>query len=169
MSDLFVPGTPIAAKAQDDPASCWCTPKWLVERIRNDVFGGEIELDPCTTYANPVGAKRIYTPNEDGLLMSWDAKTIFVNPPFILCGKFAEKSLLEVQRFGGALVYLGPAAIGTTWLHDLWRDVDDALFLRKRISFEGGSKGSPTRGTALFALNCSLERLADLGTIARAA
>ncbi len=132
-----IPGTPIAADSPTDPASCWRTPQWLVERIRHDLFAGEIELDPCTTYANPVGAKRIYTPTEEGLLMPWDAKTIFINPPFILCSHFAEKMLLEAQRFGGFAVYLGPAAIGTAWLHDLWQACDDALFLRRRIRFEG--------------------------------
>lgn len=206
---LFVPGTPIAASSPIDPASCWCTPQWLVERIRNDVFPGYITLDPCTNEKNPTCAGRFYTPETDGLTLPWnidahgEIMTIFVNPPFISAAQWAKKCQDEAALpFQPKIVFLGPAAIGTKWLHDLWERCDDALFLSKRIRFDGvctfkiGEKpdrracclgpeaavhdkahpehhkyteGSPTRGTALFALNCSLEAMSDLGTIARAA
>lgn len=210
MTDLFIPGTPIAADSPTDPQSCWQTPQWLVERIRNDVFHGYISLDPCTNEKNPTGAQRFYTPESDGLRSPWNigyglvgVTTIFVNPPFISAKEWAALCLAESEKpYQPRIVFLGPAAIGTKWLHDLWEQSHDALFLNKRIRFEGvctfkvGEKeerracclgpdaqihekthsefhryteGSPTRGTALFALNCSLHNLADLGTIARAA
>lgn len=208
MTDLFVPGTPIGADSPTSPESCWQTPQWLVERIRNDAFPGYISLDPCTNQRNPTGARRFYTPEDDGLSAPWDIgddspTTVFVNPPFCDAGKWAELCRREsIKPYRPNIVFLGPAAIGTMWLHNVWEQCDDALFLNRRIRFEGvcvfklGEKpnrracclgpdaavhdkvhpeyhryteGSPTRGTALFALNGSLERLADLGTIARAA
>lgn len=210
MTDLFVPGTPIAAKDSVSPESTWQTPQWLVERIRKEVFPGYISLDPCTNENNPTCAGQFYTPETDGLALPWDSglwipggMTIFVNPPFINASEWAAKCLRESRLpYGPRIVFLGPAAIGTKWLHDLWESCDDALFLNKRLRFECvctfkiGEKpnrracclgpessvhdkthpeyhryttGSPTRGTALFALNCNLSALADLGTIARAA
>lgn len=60
----------------------WCTPPEILEAVR-EVFSGEIELDPCSNGSSQVGAKRVYTlPEHDGLIEPWDAKTIFVNPPY---------------------------------------------------------------------------------------
>lgn len=199
---LRTPGTPIAASSATSPESCWQTPQKLLARIRAGVpqFRNGIDLDPCTSEANPVGAKLFFTVHTNGLIQPWacQADSIFVNPPFIDAAEWASKSYMESQTpERPALIFLGPAAIGTTWLHDLWERADDGLFLRKRIRYEGvcvfklGEKpnrkscclgpeaevhdkthpehhkyteGSPTRGTALFAFNCSLEGIADLGT-----
>lgn len=56
------------------------TPKWLVEKITD--FFGSIELDPCTSPANPVGAERFFTEKTDGLLKVWQAQTVYMNPPY---------------------------------------------------------------------------------------
>ncbi len=60
----------------------WCTPPKYVNAIR-EFFGGEIALDPCSNRYSVVKAKVEYQlPKSDGLLKSWDAPTIFVNPPY---------------------------------------------------------------------------------------
>lgn len=194
-----VPGTPIAAKSATSLESTYRTPADLVGRIRNGPLGGVIGLDPCTAPDNPCDAEQFYTAEDDGLVQPWDtAGTIYVNPPFIIGAKFAARAI-ETAALPHAprIVFLAPAAIGTRWIHDLWEHADDALFLRKRIRFEGvcatkiyvdGEKrpcllgpddlvhdlerpeshryteGSPTRGTVLFAFNCTLRTLEDLGT-----
>jgi phage N-6-adenine-methyltransferase len=195
-----IAGTPIAAEHGQSIESCWRTPLWLASRIRDDVFGGRIELDPCTAPDNPVGALMFYTPADDGLKQPWLGLDTFVNPPFIDSKKWSRKAMAEVASSGQRVVFLAPAAIGTAWLHDLWEYADDGLWLRKRIRYEGicvfkiakgepacllgpddpihsalhpqahkYTEGSPTRGTVLFGLNCTLERLADLGTRASVA
>lgn len=215
MTDLFIPGTPIGADSPTSPESCWQTPQWLIKRIKRDVFPGYISLDPCTTDQNPTGARRIYTPENDGLALPWSVAagdtpaTIFVNPPFCDAATWGALSWRESREdYCPMVVFLGPASVGTRWFHDTWALAHDALFIGRRLRFEGVcvhkiplpvendekpkrkacclgpdaavhakdhpeyhryTEGSPTRGTVLFSMNCSLERLADLGTIARAA
>jgi hypothetical protein len=43
---------------------------------------GGIALDPRTEPDNPTQASTFYAPPVDGLTMPWDAKTVFVNPPY---------------------------------------------------------------------------------------
>lgn len=170
-----VPGTPISADSPTSEASCWQTPKWLIQRIIKNVWPEGIALDPCTTEQNPLGAERFYFPPQwDGLTTDWARRvaplqnTIFVNPPFIEGRKWAAKAVLEAREASlPRIIFLAPAAVGTEWIHALWREADDALWFSRRIRFEtadGTLAGSPTRGTVLFALNCSLRGLADLGT-----
>lgn len=164
---------PMRADSATSAASSWRTPQWLVARIRDDVFGGMIELDPCTCDDNPVDAVFAYTPEDDGLVHSWQRySSIFVNPPFIDAAKWADKAIREARtQKRPHIVFLAPAAIGTKWVHDLWAEADDAVWLKQRLRFEDGNGnrcGSPTRGTVLFSLNCTLRGLADLGTRAAA-
>lgn len=162
---------PMRAPSATAPESCYLTPQWFLARIVGGPFGGlPIQLDPCTTSDNPVKAVRYFTPAEDGLAQFWTDDRVFVNPPFVKAEQWAKKAIKESQRpHRPKIVFLGPAAVGTAWFHGLWEVADDALFLRKRLSFDGGPKGSPTRGTVLFGLNCILRGMGDLGTSARAA
>lgn len=164
----LIPGTPRRAKSAVSLESCWRTPSWLVERIRGEL-GGAIELDPFTEASNPTKARQILTPFEDGFTCEWPfARTIYVNPPFIEAAKAADRCIAESEKaHRPRIIFLGPAAVGTKWFHRLWKRSDDALFLEQRLRFEdqnGNLVGSPTRGTVLFGLNCTLRGLADLGT-----
>ena len=85
------------AKSEQHPESCWRTPAWLVERIRG-LFGGEINLDPCTDNDNPTKALKFYTPADDGILQSWERANIYVNPPYgRTIAKWIEKSLIAAH------------------------------------------------------------------------
>lgn len=72
--------TPEALHSVD--SSRWMTPAWLVE-IARELLGGDIDLDPASDEAGNarIQAKNIYTIETDGLAHSWDASTVFVNPP----------------------------------------------------------------------------------------
>ncbi len=60
----------------------WGTPLKYVDAVKR-VFGGEIDLDPCSNSSSIVDARVQYTlPESDGLRKSWDFPTIFVNPPY---------------------------------------------------------------------------------------
>ncbi|MGP5603434.1 DNA N-6-adenine-methyltransferase [Corynebacterium casei] len=60
----------------------WCTPPSIIECVKS-VFGGEIELDPCSNSWSLVNANREFMlPEHDGLKEPWDAGTIYVNPPY---------------------------------------------------------------------------------------
>ncbi len=66
----------------------WFTPELVLGPVREvcsaiawrrDV---DIELDPCTTSDNPVGAETFYTKDDDGLSMDWGKRSFFCNPPY---------------------------------------------------------------------------------------
>ncbi len=60
----------------------WGTPGKYVDAVRK-VFGGTIDLDPCSNEFSGVGAKNAYQlPEQDGLSESWNFPRIFVNPPY---------------------------------------------------------------------------------------
>lgn len=60
----------------------WGTPPLYVAAVRR-VFGGTIDLDPCSNEFSVVGASMEYKlPEGDGLRLPWDAPHIFVNPPY---------------------------------------------------------------------------------------
>ena len=60
----------------------WCTPKKYVDAVKR-VFGGVIDLDPCSNADSVVGAKVEYClPNVNGLTASWEYDRIYVNPPY---------------------------------------------------------------------------------------
>ncbi|PYI91336.1 MAG: N-6 DNA methylase [Verrucomicrobia bacterium] len=60
----------------------WGTPRKYVSAVKR-VFGGEIDLDPCSNEYSLVEARLEYIlPHKDGLKESWNFRTIFVNPPY---------------------------------------------------------------------------------------
>ncbi len=60
----------------------WGTPKKYIQAVKK-VFGGSIDLDPCSNPYSLVEAKIEYSlPLKDGLKQSWDFPKIYVNPPY---------------------------------------------------------------------------------------
>jgi hypothetical protein len=60
----------------------WGTPKKYVDAVK-EVFGGIINLDPCSSPYSIVEAEvEFMLPLRDGLQQKWDYRTIFVNPPY---------------------------------------------------------------------------------------
>ncbi len=63
-------------------AKDWGTPKKYVDAVK-EMFGGTIELDPCSNRHSIVRAKVEYLlPEHDGLIESWNFPTIYINPPY---------------------------------------------------------------------------------------
>ena len=59
----------------------WGTPEKYVRAVKR-VFGGEIDLDPCSNRFSVVRAKVEYRLPTDGLRESWKFSRIYVNPPY---------------------------------------------------------------------------------------
>jgi len=117
----------------------WQTPPEELEHVRR--FGA-IGLDPCTTYHNPVGAARFFTPRHDGLAREWwGFGLVFVNPPYgrELPGWVA-KCVVEAKK-GAEIIALVPARTDTRWWHSMASDA--VCFRRGRIRFVGASSSSP--------------------------
>lgn len=60
----------------------WGTPQKYVDAVKK-VFGGYIDLDPCSNEYSIVHARTEYLlPEKDGLKESWNFPKIYVNPPY---------------------------------------------------------------------------------------
>lgn len=133
----------------------WCTPPNLLNSVRK-VFGGQIELDPCSNRHSLVDAKVEYRlPADDGLHNSWDYKTIFVNPPY---GSDRERGtrirhwfdkIAQAAKDGSEVIALVPVATNTGhWKQCVYPVATAICFLyepRVRFYIRGAEdpKGAP--------------------------
>ena len=151
-----------SAPTEQHIESRYQTPAWLVERIRCVL--GAIELDPCTTSANPVGAKRFYAPPDDGILLPWDATRIYVNPPYGRTIRHWTEKALDVQG-GVSVILLVPSRTDSRWFQELAQAAEGVLFIRGRIQF--AHNDDAPFPSVLVGLNIALTGLSDLGWLAK--
>jgi hypothetical protein len=111
------------------------TPAYVLDPVRA-ALGGVIELDPCTTPENPVGATRFYTPPQDGLALPWYAETIFCNPPYGRAREPWVAKCIEAANVEGArVVLLMPAHPDTKCFQRAAERAQSVVFLRGRLKF----------------------------------
>jgi hypothetical protein len=151
------------------PAQTQLTPSYILEPVRM-ALGGTIELDPCTTPDNPVGATRFYTPPQDGSLEPWDAETIFCNPPYCQARKKWMRKCLDAGLNGSTVILLIPAHTDTEPFHLVAEWADSVLFLKGRVRFgvprpSGMGNLAATHGSALIGWNTDLAPCKHLGLI----
>jgi DNA N-6-adenine-methyltransferase (Dam) len=147
---------------QETKSAEWYTPAYLIEAARS-VMGG-IELDPasCEAANQLVKAERYYTKQENGLLRSWSAETIWLNPPYgrtvkqqglrkSTIGLFIEKLLQEYQSGNiGQAIVLATTEVNAKWFYPLFQF--PICFPDHRVHFivpEKLDKYSQMFGTAL--------------------
>lgn len=115
----------------------WCTPPKYVNAIRN-FWGGVIELDPCSNEYSIVGAKVEYKlPENDGLVQEWNAKTIYVNPPYgadrergTTIKNWLAKCMQAHIDFGAEVIALIPVAPNTAhWKKYIFGQASSVCFL----------------------------------------
>ena len=134
----------------------WGTPEKYVAAVRQ-VFGGQIDLDPCSNKFSIVSAKVEYLlPTQDGLKESWRFQRIYVNPPY---GSDAERGTRirdwlarcaeAHEGFGSEVLALVPVATNTGhWKKYVWGAATAIAFLhdtRLKFLVNGRStgKGAP--------------------------
>jgi transcriptional regulator with XRE-family HTH domain len=83
------PGIRKAVKLRDTRL----TPPDFVQQLVSVL--GEIELDPCGHPTSFVPATRQFFEEDDGLSQEWNAKTVFVNPPYSMAAPFMRKAHAE--------------------------------------------------------------------------
>ena len=102
------------------------------------VFGEQIDLDPTSSIiANEaICARRIYTIEDDALVQSWEAPTLFLNPPYGagVIGPMIDKFLKELPGIGQAIVLVN-SSTSTGWYQSLLQRCDRCLFPSRRINF----------------------------------
>lgn len=137
----------------------WYSPSIYVEAARRVMRG--IELDPASCkFANEtVQAERYYTIEQDGLLQSWDCRSMWINPPY---GFYKGKS--SQGRWVGRLIYefkaghvkeavlLVNAVTDRRWFHLLLEFPICLTLGRVNFYTEEGNKSGPTHGSAFVYL-----------------
>ena len=118
----------------EHPSQTAITPEYVLAPVRT-VFGGLINLDPCTTASNPTGAMSYYCPPQDGAELPWGWGSIFVNPPY---GKARERWVercIEAAGDGAKVVLLIPSATDTRIWQRAASTATQIVFVRGRLKF----------------------------------
>lgn len=151
-------------RPEDAAEQVHLTPAYILEPIR-ELLGG-IELDPCTTPQNPVGAQRFFTPPTDGATQYWDAETVFCNPPYGEARVRWVRKCIEAGVIRRArVVLLIPAHTDTRIWHEAMNNATSVLFIKGRVKFgiprPNGRQVAASHPSALIGWNVDL-RDADL-------
>lgn len=132
----------------------WDTPPTLWESVER-LFGGPAGLDPCGSLSSVVVSERRYLlPDEDGLVLPWDAATIYCNPPY---GRDRERGTTisdwlakcsEASAAGAEVVALIPVATNTGhWKRFVFGQASVCFLAEPRVKFWSGGapipKGAP--------------------------
>lgn len=134
----------------------WFTPSIYVEAVRKTL--GDIDLDPFSSKeANRIiKARKFFDLHSDALNKSWQAKTVFMNPPysFPACKLAIAKFLSEHEKgaFSQGIVLCNNST-DSKWFHNLLATCDAFCLMRGRIAFwnvDGKQVSGNTRGQVFF-------------------
>lgn len=102
------------------------------------------DLDIATDISNPTKAKRIYTEYNSALLEgnSWEAETLWCNPPFSLNLKFSEKLERELPRVKQA-VWLSKCDSRPRWARILIDNCVGIVIKEGYVRFMGSEQNAP--------------------------
>lgn len=141
----------------------WGTPQKYVSAVKN-VFGGYIDLDPCSNEYSIVKAKTEFLlPFNDGLLEKWNFKNIYVNPPYGIdkerntsIKEWFKKTIETRIKYNSNIIMLVPVATNTNhWKQYVFGKANVICFLSDtRLKFlENGQdtgKGAPMACAMLY-------------------
>jgi hypothetical protein len=145
-----------AGRSINTLSQSWGTPLKYVKAVK-DVFGGHIDLDPCSNEYSVVHARVEYClPKHDGLKESWNYPTIYVNPPYGIdkergttIKNWLAKCTHAYEEYGSQVLALVPVASNTThWKKYVFTRAKSICFLydtRLRFLEDGrdSGKGAP--------------------------
>ncbi len=164
---LFRFDNDLRRRAEDAEEQVHLTPEYVLGPVRA-VLGGRIELDPCTTPDNPVGAERFYALPDDGAARSWSAATVFCNPPYGEARVRWVRRCAEAGAAGSRVVLLIPAHTDTRIWHEAMNSATSLLFVRGRVKFgvprTNGRQVAASHPSALIGWNVDLRHADELGS-----
>ena len=123
----------------------WQTPDDVLDVVRQVAH---IELDPCTSPDNPVGADTYYAleNDNDGLINPWQLTErhhqVYVNPPFKNATPFIEQAAHTGSR-GAQVTMLLPARVDTKNWRLATSSCQAFAFWNRRIKFRGAKDAAP--------------------------
>lgn len=133
--------TPLMSSDTDE----WTTPPHIITTTLK-LFGGTIDLDPCSDDERSVPAGTYFTQAADGLAHDWFG-TVYMNPPY---GKVLPDwtgKLLDEYEHGDVTeaIALVPSRTDTKWFQEL-RD-HPRCFINGRLKFGGAKNSAPFPST----------------------
>jgi hypothetical protein len=136
------------------------TPAYVLEPIRQ-LLGG-IGLDPCTEPDNPTRAEYIWTLPNDGCIESWNAHSVFCNPPYGEArNRWVERCINEGQL--RKVVLLIPAHTETKIFQKALKSCVSVFFVDARLRFgvlrENRRQEAASHGSAIFGFGCDVSPL----------
>jgi hypothetical protein len=145
-----------AGRTVNSQSQEWGTPQIYVEAVKK-VFGGKIDLDPCSNNYSIVNATTEYfLPVQDGLKESWNFQTIYVNPPYGADRKrkttiknWLAKCCKTNNEYNSEIIALVPVATNTShWKRYVFGKAKAICFLydtklKFLVNGNGGGKGAP--------------------------
>jgi len=145
-----------AGRKINTQSQSWGTPKVYVDAVKK-VFGGKIDLDPCSNEFSVVNAEIEYLlPVNDGLRESWDFPTIYINPPYGLdkiggtsIKNWFQRCVEANQKYDSEILALVPVATNTGhWKKFVFGKANAICFLYDtRLKFlengKNSGKGAP--------------------------
>ena len=143
----------------------WYTPEEYLESVRLALGG--IELDPASSdfAQKTINADRYFTILDNALEQEWQAKTVFLNPPYSAAkiADFVER-LVAGYECGdiGAAIMLTNNFTDTRWFHRAAGSASAICFTRGRIRYYNadGDTSMPTNGQAFFYFGNATTRFA---------
>ncbi|RYU95379.1 DNA N-6-adenine-methyltransferase [Emticicia agri] len=152
-----------AGRSINTLSQSWGTPHKYVKAVK-EVFGGKIDLDPCSNEYSVVNAEVEYMlPYHNGLEESWNFKTIFVNPPYGIdkernttIKNWLSKCAYAHEKFDAEVLALVPIAANTAhWKRFVFTKATSICFLYDtRLKFlENGidkGKGAPMACSMIY-------------------
>lgn len=153
-------------RSDDHDRQRWLTPGYVLEPIR-ELLGG-IGLDPCTEPDNPTDAVKFYALPQDGASLSWDADSVFCNPPY---GEAKDRWVERCIEEGclRKVVLLIPSHTETRISQRALHAATSVLFVKARLRFgtprSNGRQEAASHGSAIYGFGVDLAPLADLGVV----
>lgn len=121
----------------------WCTPKDFFNLLNQEF---NFVLDAAATAEN-AKCKLYLTPEQNGLLQSWDYNgSVFCNPPYGKeIKKWVKKAYEESQNTKNKIVLLIPARTDTSYFHEYIYKKAEIRFIKGRLKFtdENGKSKYP--------------------------
>lgn len=122
----------------------WCTPQQFFNELDAEFH---FVLNAAATHQSSK-CKRCFTPEDDGLIQSWDVGAVYCNPPYGKeIGLWVKKAYEEAQK-GVTIVMLIPARTDTKYFHEYIYHKAEIRFVKGRLKFTD-ENGTP-KGTAPF-------------------
>ncbi len=116
----------------------WETPQYFFDKL-NVVF--RFDVDVCAVEGN-AKCKQYYTPDDNGLLKSWQGNC-WMNPPY---GRgidaWITKAYESAKQNGATVVCLVPARVDTRWWHN-YCVKGEVHFIKGRLKFGDSKNNAP--------------------------